>query len=63
MNEPTLERIDDYHTLSGEKRRVFWAVVIACLFIGGIYASAKAIYGTVNDEVPTTQLIGKVPVQ
>ncbi|MDX1295181.1 MAG: hypothetical protein R3302_02870 [Sulfurimonadaceae bacterium] len=63
MNEPTLEKIDDYHKLSAEKGRVVWAVVIACLLIGGIYASAKAIYGTVNDEVPTSQMIGKVPVQ
>jgi hypothetical protein len=63
MHEPTLEQIDDYHTLNGEKRRVVWAVVISCLLIGGIYASAKAIYGTVNDEAPTTQLIGQVPVR
>jgi len=62
MNEPTLEQIDDYYTLRGEKRRVVAAVVGACLIIGGIYAFAKVLYASVGDETPTHK-IGKVPFQ
>jgi hypothetical protein len=61
MNEPTLDQIEDYNTLSGEKRRVFWAVVAACLIIGAIFAGAKLFYASVDDEIPTQQMIGKVP--
>ncbi len=64
MGEPTLNEIDDYgRSLKGEKRRIVWAVVIACLLIGGIYSGAKALYGTVDDEVPVSEKIGKVPVK
>lgn len=59
MNEPTLEQIDDYRSLRGEKRRVVTAVVTACLLIGTIYAGARALYGSVHDETPTEK-IGKV---
>lgn len=60
MNEPNLNHIDDYHTLQGEKRRVVWAVVVACLIVGGIFAGAKYFYDGVSDETPTVK-IGKVP--
>ena len=62
-NEPTLSAIEDYHTLSGEKRRIVWAVILAGLIIGGIYAAAKIAYGDVSDEAPTTEKIGRIPVQ
>ena len=51
-NEPTLNQIEDYDTLSGEKKRVVWAVIIAGLIIGTIYATAKSYYGHVSDEIP-----------
>ena len=51
MSEPTLESIEDYDTLKGEKKRVVWAVIIAGLIVGGIYAGAKIYYGAVNDEI------------
>lgn len=63
MNEPTLEAIEDYKTLSGEKRKIVWAVVISGLIIGSIYAGAKSYYGTVDDELVTTQKIGLMPVK
>ena len=64
MSEPTLNEIDDYaQSLKGEKKRIVWAVVIACLLIGGIYSGAKAFYTTVDDEVPVSEKIGKVPVK
>lgn len=60
MNEPSLNRIEDYETLSGEKRRVVFAVVAACLLVGTIFVGAKVFFGSVNDELPTEK-IGKVP--
>ena len=51
MSEPSLESIEDYNTLKGEKKRVVWAVVIAGLVIGAIYAGAKSYYGSVDDEI------------
>jgi hypothetical protein len=62
MNEPALEHIGDYHTLAGEKRRTVWAVIVAGLLIGVIFAGAKALYSTVDDELPTSDRIGKIPV-
>ena len=61
MNEPTLESIEDYNTLSGEKRRVVWAVILAGLLIGMIYAGAKSYYGTVDDEIIITDKMEKIP--
>lgn len=62
MNEPTLERIGDYHTLTGEKRRTVWAVIVAGLLIGAIFAGAKTFYSTVDDELQTSEQIGRIPV-
>jgi hypothetical protein len=62
MNEPTLSSIEDYDTLEGEKKKIVWAVIIAGLIIGSIYASAKSIYGTVDDEIKTEK-IGYLPVK
>jgi hypothetical protein len=62
MSEPTLETISDYNELKGEKKRVVWAVIIAGLVIGGIYATAKAIYSNVDDEIKTEN-VGHFPVK
>jgi hypothetical protein len=62
MNEPRLENIDDYHTLSGEKKRIVWAVVFATLIIGVIYTSAKLAYNEVDDQLPQSEISqGYVP--
>lgn len=44
MSEPTLESIEDYDTLKGEKKKVIWAVVIASLIMGVIYTIASSYY-------------------
>ena len=62
MSEPTLESIEDYNTLKGEKKRVVWAVIIAGLVVGGIYAGVKVIYGTVDDEIKTEN-VGHFPIK
>ena len=48
MSEPTLESIEDYDTLKGEKKRVIWAVIIASLIIGVIYVVASSVYDQVE---------------
>ncbi len=55
MNEPTLNQIEDYHTLKGEKRRTVMAVILACLIMGGIYTGIKLYFGTVSDQIPGTE--------
>lgn len=60
MNEPTLNHIEDYNTLKGEKRNIVYAVVAACLLVGAVFVGAKMFFGSVNDELPTEK-IGKVP--
>ena len=51
MGEPTLESIEDYDTLKGEKKRVIWVVVIASLIMGIVYTIASNVYGK---EEPTS---------
>ena len=62
-NEPTLSSIEDYNTLKGSKKRIVWAVIIGGLLIGSIFVAAKMIYGDVNDSLPVSESIGKVPVK
>jgi len=60
MSEPRLQDMGDYNTLSGEKRRIVLAVVIAGLIIGGIYGLARA-YFVPDDVISPTEKVGKVP--
>jgi len=62
MSEPSLETIEDYNELKGEKKRVVWAVIISGLIVGGIYVGAKSIYSSVDDEIKTEK-VGKFPVK
>lgn len=56
MSEPRLQDMGDYNTLSGEKRRIVWAVIIAGLIIGSIFYIAKAIY-VPNDAIETNDIV------
>lgn len=60
MSEPRLQDMGDYNTLSGEKRRIVWAVVIAGLIIGTIYLAAR-MYFVPDDRIQTDDSIVKVP--
>ena len=62
-SEPNLEELEDYHTLKGGKRRVVWAVIIAGLIIGIIYAGAKRYFGKVDDALPAAESIQSIPLQ
>ena len=62
-NEPTLNSIEDYNTLKGEKKRIVWTVIIAGLLIGALIVGAKYYYGDANDSIQVEESIGKVPVK
>jgi len=61
MSEPRLQDIGDYNTLTGEKRRIVWAVIIAGLIIGSIYVFASAYFAP-SDKINTNDPITKVPM-
>ena len=60
MSEPRLEDIGDYNTLTGEKRRIFWAVIIAGLIMATVYGAARA-YFVPDDIINTDDAITIVP--
>lgn len=60
-NEPTLENLEDYDTLKGEKKRTVWIAIFAGLLIGAIVVGAKHYYSNTSETIPTEDTIGKVP--
>jgi len=42
MSESRMRNMSDYNTLSGEKRRVAFAVVLAGLIMGTVYLTARS---------------------
>lgn len=60
--EPRLEDIDDYNNLKGDKKRIVWIVIIVGIIIGAIYLYINNNFGTVKDQIKTTDIIQKVPV-
>ena len=63
MSEPTLKDIGDYNTLSGEKKRVVIAVVLAGLIIGAAFGIAKFVYDGPKDSINIEQSIRTMPVK
>ena len=62
MSEPTLENIDDYDTLKGEKKKVVWAVIMAGLFMGVIYTVVYSM-NDVDDALVVQERIKTIPVR
>ena len=62
MGEPRLEDISDYNALKGEKKKVVWAVVLAGLLMGVIYAF---VYNSndADDRIQVKDSIKIVPVR
>lgn len=60
MSESRLREMSDYNTLSGEKRRVAFAVVLAGLIMGTVYLTARSCCLT-NDMVATQDPSVNVP--
>jgi len=61
--EPTLQTIEDYDTLKGDKKKVVWIVILVGLLLGAVLAGAKIYYGNVSDSLPTGDSIAKVPLK
>ena len=62
MSEPRLEDIGDYDTLKGEKKKVVWAVILAGLLMGVIYA---VVYSSnqADDVIEVNEAIKIMPVR
>jgi hypothetical protein len=63
MSEPTLENIEDYDTLKGEKKKVVWAVVLAGLTIGVIYSIAYSYYDNTDENMAQQKSYQVVPMK
>lgn len=61
MGEPRLEDISDYNTLSGQKKKVVWAVVFALLVMVVMYIIAYRVYDNKEDTIQVEQTIDKLP--
>lgn len=62
-NEPTLNKIEDYNTLKGQKKRIVYAVIISGLVIGGVFLAAKTLFQQPEEMIEVKQSIGTIPVQ
>ena len=62
MSEPRLEDIGDYNTLKGEKKKVVWAVILAGLLMGFIYAFVYSA-NDVDDRIQVKDSIKIMPVR
>ncbi len=63
MSEPSLESMSDYDSLTGEKRRVVWAVIIAGLLMGTIYVTVDYFYGNVDDSLKVEDSVKYAPLK
>ncbi|SFV64672.1 hypothetical protein MNB_SM-5-1157 [hydrothermal vent metagenome] len=61
-SEPELRDFDDYDTLSGEKKRVVWGVIIAGILIGCAFFAASKIYVDKGDVILVHDDITNVPL-
>jgi uncharacterized protein involved in exopolysaccharide biosynthesis len=63
MSEPRLEDISDYNTLTGEKKKVVLAVILAGLIIGVIYTVALKNYDSTDDMIEVEPRSQKIPMR
>lgn len=57
MSEPTLESIEDYNTLKGEKKKVVLGVIFVGLLLGAIYLVAGNVFDNSTDNLKVEQSI------
>ena len=60
INEPTLESIEDYETLKGEKKYVVWSVIVVGLLLGAVYVYLNDTT-QVDDSIKIEDTIKNVP--
>ena len=64
MSEPRLEDIEDYDTLKGEKKKVFWIIIIVTLLVGVIYTFTSSMYDDVDEKIEVKdQTSQKIPMR
>ncbi len=61
--EPTLENIDDYDTLKGDKKKVVTWVIISGLIVGSLYVLASKVFTDKDDVIPVQEKIKTIPVK
>ncbi len=62
MSEPTLESIEDYDELKGNKKKIVWTVIIAGLIIGTIY-SVVYMTDTNDDAIEVEKNFKSIPMK
>ncbi|MGD9718936.1 MAG: hypothetical protein AB7U24_06820 [Sulfurimonadaceae bacterium] len=63
MGEPTLQDIEDYDTLKGEKKKVVWTVIIAGLLLGVIYVVAYNYFDNAEENIKVQERVKSVPLR
>lgn len=63
MSEPTLESIEDYNTLKGEKKKIVWAVIFTGLIMGVVYGFVYNMNDSPDDAIKTQETIKTIPVK
>lgn len=63
MSEPRLEDMSDYDTLSGEKRKVVFTVIIAGIIMSVIYVLVSGYFGNVKDSIKVEDSIKYMPLK
>ena len=61
MSEPELRDISDYDTLTGEKKRVVWIVIVVGLLIGVAFLVASKVYNASDETIKVQDSITVVP--
>jgi hypothetical protein len=63
MSEPTLEEIGDYNKLTGEKKKIVWAVIISGLILGVIFTVAYKYFGVADNCLQPNDSLYSVPAK
>jgi len=63
MGEPTLQDIEDYDTLKGEKKKIVWTVIIAGLLLGVIYVVAYNYFDNAEENIKVEERVKSVPLR
>ena len=62
MDEPTLESIEDYDTLKGDKKKVVWSVIIGSIIMGILFFSAYN-YSQKEESTAKERVFKQVPMR
>lgn len=63
ITEPSLETIEDYDTLKGDKKKVVTWVVVTGLIIGALYVLTSDILTDTNDYIPIQDPLKTIPMK